>query len=66
MSFRRLFTESEFKDSRVDNFYGYTKGTRDLILSLEDEVMFALLDEEFEEELLQESLTVMNLDFLIL
>ena len=60
---RRLFTESEFKDSRVENFYGYTKDTRDLILSLEDEVMFALLDEEFEEELLQESLTVMNLDF---
>lgn len=60
---RRLFSESKFDDSRLVNFYEYSEDTRVLILSLDDELMFTLLDEKFDEELLVESLTKMNIDF---
>ena len=60
---RRLFTEPQFGNSRLVNFYEYSKETRDLILGLDDELMFPLLDQQFDEELLQESLTKMNFDF---
>jgi hypothetical protein len=59
----RLFDASNFKQDRVDTFYTYSVETRELILGLDDEIMFTLLDEEFDEELFNESLTKMNIDF---
>ena len=59
----RLFGETNFNPGRVENFYGYSKDTRELMLGLDDEIFFTLLDEQFDEELLNESLTKMNIDF---
>ena len=59
----RLFGEINFNPGRVENFYGYSKETRELMLGLDDEIFFTLLDEQFDEELLNESLTKMNIDF---
>jgi len=59
----RLFESASFEPARVATFYGYSDETRELVLGLEDEIMFSLLDEQFDEELFNESLTKMNIDF---
>jgi len=59
----RLFESASFEPARVATFYGYSEETRELVLGLEDDIMFPLLDEQFDEELFNESLTKMNIDF---
>ena len=59
----RLFESASFEPERVATFYGYSEETRELVLGLEDDIMFPLLDEQFDEELFNESLTKMNIDF---
>ena len=55
---KRLFSEDQFTASRVEEFYNYSEDTRDLILGLEDGVMFSLLDEPYSEEVLNHGLRV--------
>ena len=59
---RRLLSMDGFGHEQGDAFYEYQPQTRSLILSLDDDVLVPLLNEGIEEDLLQESLTKMNLE----
>jgi len=59
---RRLLSMDGFGKVQGDAFFEYQSETRMLILGLDDGVLVPLLNEGIEEDLLQESLTKMNLD----
>jgi len=59
---RRLLSMNGFGTKQADAFFEYQTRTRSLVLGLDDSVLVPLLNEGIEEDLLQESLSKMNLD----
>jgi len=59
---RRLLSMDGFGNLQADAFFEYQPRTRALILGLEDDILVRLLNEGIEEDLLQESLSKLNLD----
>ena len=59
---RRLLSMDGFGTRQADTFFEYQPRTRSLVLGLDDSVLVPLLNEGIEEDLLQESLSKMNLD----
>ncbi len=59
---RRLLSMNGFGTKQADAFFEYQPRTRSLVLGLDDSVLVPLLNEGIEEDLLQESLSKMNLD----
>ena len=59
----RLLDLDGFTATRADAFFEYRPHVRELVLGLENQVMLTLLDQGFEELLLEESLTKLNLEF---
>jgi hypothetical protein len=57
---RRLLSMNEFEGDKSDLFYGHEQVTRELLLTMQDDVLINLLDPDVDPVLLKESLQKIN------
>jgi len=57
---RRLLSMNEFEGDKSDLFYGHEQRTRELLLTMQDDVLINLLDADVDPVLLKESLQKIN------